>query len=331
MPFLAHFNLSERPFALTPNSELYFPSEPHQEVLNSLTYAIERGEGIVKVSGEVGTGKTLLCRMLTAELIKTKAVAYIINPQDDADWIVGAVCREFGLDPDASSDPFHDLNGFLLGQYGEGRPAVLVIDEAQALGLVGLETVRRLTNLETDTSKLLQIVLFGQPELDRQLATHALRQLNQRIVFSFSIPALSQETTIDYIRYRTIRSSRNLATADRLFDAGALTKIARVSRGIPRLVNIVADKSLIAAFSVGADRVDVGHVNQAIADTRGVVEDRAWWDLGGWNRGMGGATPALGAVVVIAAVGLWAIADAAGWPLVSTLSDLFGVTVTAVD
>ena len=194
MPFLAHFDLTERPFSLTPNCELYFPSETHQEVLNSLRYAIDRGEGIIKVSGEVGTGKTLICRLLTADLVKTKAVAYIINPQNDADWVVGAVCREFGLDPDSSSDPFHLLNGFLLEQYRKGRPAVLVVDEAQALGLVGLETVRRrLSNLETDTSKLLQAVLFGQPELDRLLRTHTLRQLNQRIVFSFTIPPFSVE------------------------------------------------------------------------------------------------------------------------------------------
>ena len=321
MPFLAHFNLSERPFALTPNSEVYFPSDAHQEVLNSLTYAIERGEGIIKVSGEVGTGKTLLCRMLTAELIKTKAVAYIINPQDDPDWIAGAVCREFGLDPDASGDPFHQLNAFLLGQYREGRPAVLVIDEAQTLGLAGLEAVRRLTNLETDKSKLLQIVLFGQPELDRQLAAHALRQLNQRIVFSFLIPALSEKTTIDYIRYRVIRSSSNLATADRLFEDRTLSRRARASRGIPRLVNILADKSLIAAFSAGAARVDTGHVNETIADTRDVAGDLAWWNIGGWSRGVGGA---IGAALVIGVVGLWAIAGAADWPLMSTLSDLFG-------
>ncbi len=323
MPFLAHFKLSERPFALTPNSELYFPSEAHQEVLTSLSYAIERGEGIVKVSGEVGTGKTLLCRLLTAELIKTKAVAYIINPQNDADWIIGAVCREFGLDPDAPGDPFHRLNGFLLEQYDAGRPAVLVVDEAQALGLVGLETVRRLTNLGTDKAKLLQIVLFGQPELDRLLASHALRQLNQRIVFSFTIPPFDEETTIDYVRYRVIRSSTNLATADRLFEAKALHRIARASRGIPRIVNIIADKSLLAAFSAGAGRVDAGHVAEAVADSEGILRAAPRPEASGWRL----AAPAVGASLVIAVLGLWAIADAAGgaeWSLAAALSALFG-------
>ncbi|MDK1021995.1 MAG: AAA family ATPase, partial [Candidatus Hydrogenedentes bacterium] len=182
MPFLAHFGLKTRPFALTPNSGLYYPSDGHQEVLTSLMYAVERGEGVVKVSGEVGTGKTLLCRLLTAELIKTKSVAYIINPQSDPQWIVGAVCREFGLDPEATDDRLHLLNGYLLEQYAAGRRVVLVIDEAQALGIDGLETMRRLSNLETEQTKLLQTVLFGQPELDQLLDTRELRQLNQRIV-----------------------------------------------------------------------------------------------------------------------------------------------------
>ncbi len=197
MPFLTHFGLTERPFALTPNSALYYPSESHQQVFDSLLYAVDRGEGIVKVSGEVGTGKTLLCRLLIAELIKSKAVAYIINPQDDSDWVVGAVCREFGLDPDGTGDPFHMLNAFLLEQYRDGRSAVLLVDEAQALGVVGLESVRRLSNLETDTTKLLQTILFGQPELDRLLQTHDLRQLNQRVAFSFALRPLSPDTTID--------------------------------------------------------------------------------------------------------------------------------------
>ena len=195
MPFLEHFGLSERPFSLTPNSGLYYPSASHQEVLTSLMYAIERGEGVVKVRGEVGTGKTLLCRMVTAEMIKTKQVAYIINPQTDPHWIIGAVCREFGLDPEKTDDRNHLLNGYLLEQYAAGRGVVLVIDEAQALGIDGLETMRRLSNLETEQTKLMQTVLFGQPELDELLARRELRQLNQRIGFSFTLPALSAKET----------------------------------------------------------------------------------------------------------------------------------------
>lgn len=320
MPFLAHFDLVQRPFALTPNSQLYFPSDSHQRVLTTLSYAIERGEGIIKVSGEVGTGKTLMCRLLTANLIKTKAVAYILNPQNDAEWIVAAVCREFGLDAEQSLDPFHLLNEFLLEHYSQRRSAVLVVDEAQALGLEGLETVRRLSNLETDTAKLLQIVLFGQPELDRLLRSHALRQLNQRIVFSFTIPRLEEETMIDYIRFRVMRSSGNLATAHKLFDDEALRRIARVSGGVPRLANIIADKSLLAAFSADAKRVSRRHVNEAIADSRNLLPR--------WGRltVRSAVGPAIAAALVFGMVGLWAIIDAAGggWSLSDALAGLLG-------
>ena len=320
MPFLAHFDLAERPFALTPNSQLYFPSAGHQQVMAPLSYAIERGEGIIKVSGEVGTGKTFMCRMLTAELVKTKAVAYILNPQNDPDWIVIAVCREFGLDLEQSRDPFHLLNVFLLEQYNEQRPAVLVIDEAQALGLEGLEAVRRLSNLETDTAKLLQMVLFGQPELDRLLRSHDLRQLNQRIVFSFTIPPLEEEAMIDYIRFRVIRSSNNLAAAQRLFDDGALRRIAKVSSGVPRLANVIADKSFLAAFSADARQVSRRHVNEAIADSDSLLNGPSRLGV------LSGAGPAIAAGLVIGIVGLWAISDAAGggWSLTAALTGLIG-------
>ena len=333
MPFLAHFNLVERPFALTPNRQFYFPSETHQRVLTPLSYAIDRGEGIIKVSGEVGTGKTLMCRLLIAELVKTKAVAYILNPQNDADWIVSAVCREFGLDPEASRDPFHLLNEFLLEQYRRRRPAVLVIDESQALGLHGLETVRLLSNLESETTKLLQIVLFGQPELDRLVRSHALRQLNQRIVFTFTIPPLAEDTMMDYIRYRVILSSGNLdvahrailnsgslAAAQTLFDDKALRRIAKASGGVPRLGNIIADKSLLAAFSDDAKQVTRQHVDEAIADSSDLLYRR--------NRfgALSASGPAIAAGSVIGLVGLWAIIDATvgGDSLSAALSGLFG-------
>ncbi len=284
MPFLAHFGLKERPFALTPNSGLYFPAESHQEVLTSLMYAIERGEGVVKVSGEVGTGKTLLCRILTAELIKTKAVAYIINPQDDPEWIVGAVCREFGLDPESTDDRLFLLNSYLLQQFAAGRRVVLVIDEAQALGVAGLETMRRLSNLETEQTKLMQTVLFGQPELDELLDTQELRQLNQRIVFSFSLPALSAKETAAYINHRIERSSAYGKDAKPLFDARAVKAIARASQGIPRITNIIADKSLLAAFTKQDHRVTAAHVNDAIKDSRRIIEQLPDFNEGGWGR-----------------------------------------------
>ncbi|MCH7944064.1 MAG: hypothetical protein IIB67_12660, partial [Proteobacteria bacterium] len=180
--------------------------------------------------------------------------------------------------------------------------------------------VRRLSNLETDTAKLLQIVLFGQPELDRLLRSHALRQLNQRIVFSFTIPPLDEATMIDYIRFRVIRSSDNLAAAQKLFDAGALRCIARASRGVPRLANIIADKSLLAAFSADARQVSRRHVDEAIADARNLR--LRWSSLGDLSA----AGPAIAAGLLIGIVGAWAIADAAGggWSLSAALAGLFG-------
>ncbi|MCH9019851.1 MAG: AAA family ATPase [Proteobacteria bacterium] len=284
MPFLNHFGLTARPFSLTPNSALYYPSESHQEALRSVGFALDRGEGIIKVTGEVGTGKTLLCRMLVAELVDKAAVAYVINPQNDSDWVIGAVCREFGLDPDRESDPFHALNVFLLERFRADGRAVLVVDEAQALGPVGLETVRRLSNLETDKSKLLQIVLFGQPELDRLLQGHGLRQLNQRIVFSFTIDPLTTQTTVDYIRYRLLRSSADEVRADKLFQAKALRAIARASKGIPRIINIIADKSLLAAYGRGADQVTPAHVREAVADSPAVMTSRPPGPAERWGR-----------------------------------------------
>jgi MSHA biogenesis protein MshM len=284
MPFLAHFGLKERPFGLTPNSGLYYPSAAHQEVLGSLAYAVERGEGVVKVSGEVGTGKTLLCRMVTAGLVNAAAIAYIINPQANADWVIGAVCREFGLDPDSTSDPLHLLNGFLLEQIAAKRRVLVVVDEAQALGIVGLETVRRLSNLETEKTKLLQIVLFGQPELDRLLADRALRQLSQRIVFSFVIPALGAEDTADYIHHRVRNASENGAASPSLFDDRAVKAIATASQGIPRVTNIIADKSLLAAFGQSANKVTAQHVSDAVEDSRLVIESLPDRDSGGWGQ-----------------------------------------------
>lgn len=328
MPFLAHFNLKQHPFSLTPNSHLYFPSPEHQRVLVSLLYLIHRREGILKVVGEVGTGKTLLARLLVPTLIDKASVAYIINPQNDARWVVAAICREFGLDPDTTSDPLHALNTFLLDQHQERRGAVVVVDEAQALGPVGLETVRRLSNLETDKRKLLQIVLFGQPELERLLQTHTLRQLNQRIGFSFTIEPLAEETAIQYIRYRVERSTSDNGTADRLFEAKALRTIARAGRGNPRVTNIIADKSLLAAYGDGATRVRVRHVREAVADSRAVVAHRAGREAGGWRR------PALAVAltsVVVLAVGAagWVAVDDGGtglrWWLADRLLDLLGV------
>ena len=178
MPVLSHFGLREHPFSLTPNPALFFGGRLHRPILEMLAFALQRGDGVLTVVGDVGTGKTMLCRLLLQVLEPEAAVAYLHAPLSDETQIARDVCREFGLELGAHDDAFHLLNGFLLEQHSAGRHAVMVVDEAQALGRPGLETIRLLSNLETDRSKLLQIVLFGQQELDQLLRQHALRQLN---------------------------------------------------------------------------------------------------------------------------------------------------------
>lgn len=284
MPYLTHFNLSEHPFSLTPDTALYFPGRVHQEVYESVHYAIERGEGIVKVSGEVGTGKTLLCRMLLDVLGGKVEVAYLNNPRSDADWVVRAVCREFGIDIQHSDDLYDSLNRFLIQKHADGKNTVVLVDEAQGLGEVGLESIRLLSNLETEKRKLLQIVLFGQPELDRLLARHSLRQVAQRINFSFMTEPLTEPEAIAYIRYRAKMASRNRDAAMEIFSEPAIKKIVRGGFRNPRLMNILGDKSLLAAYAEGAMQVSRKHVRAAIHEARqlslrrpGIFFPVPWW------------------------------------------------------
>ncbi len=284
MPYLTHFNLAEHPFSLTPDTALYFPGMVHQEVYESVFYAISRGEGIVKVSGEVGTGKTLLCRMLLDALGDKVEIAYLNNPRNDADWVVRAICREFGIDVQHSDDLYNSLNRFLIQKHAEGINSIVLVDEAQALGETGLESIRLLSNLETEKRKLLQIVLFGQPELDRLLARHNLRQVAQRINFSFKTKPLTGPEAMAYIRYRAKMSSRNPDAAMEIFSGPSIKRLARAGLCNPRLMNILGDKSMLAAFAEGAMQVSRKHVRAAVREARqlslrrpGMFFPIPWW------------------------------------------------------
>lgn len=268
MPYLTHFNLAEHPFSLTPDTALYFPGMVHQEVYESVFYAIERGEGIVKVSGEVGTGKTLLCRMLLDALKDKVEIAYLNNPRNDADWVVRAICREFGLDVQHSDDLYNSLNRFLIQKHAEGVSSIVLVDEAQALGETGLESIRLLSNLETEKRKLLQIVLFGQPELDRLLARYNLRQVAQRINYSFETKPLTEPEAMAYIRYRAKMASRNPDAAMEVFAEASIKQLVRAGMCNPRLMNILGDKSILAAFAGGAMQVSRKHVREAVREAR---------------------------------------------------------------
>lgn len=268
MPYLQQFGLSRQPFDITPNRDLFFP-DAHQQVLAALTYALARGEGIIKVVGEVGTGKTLLCRMLLQTIVDRAEVAFITAPRNDPDAIARMVCREFNVTPAEGEDPYTALAPHLMKIRQSGKSAILVLDEAQALDRRGLETVRLLSNFETDDAKLLQIVLFGQPELDQLLRQHDLRQLSQRISFGFTTGPFDAETAARYIQHRIDRCTEQ-PKPHKIFAPAALRQVAKESRGIPRLVNILADRAMLAAYSEGATQVTTRHVLRARAETN-------WW------------------------------------------------------
>lgn len=263
-----HFGLHELPFTITPDTSFFFAHSSHQEALNTLLVAARSGEGFMKVVGEVGTGKTLLCRKFLDAMDRASfTTAYIPNPYVGPDTLLMAVADELGI-PSPERVNQHELlkrlTKFLVAAYSEGRRVVLCLDEAQAMPVETLEALRLLTNLETERRKLLQVVLFGQPELDVRLSDPAIRQLKQRITFSCRLRPFSLPDIEFYIAHRMSVAGYRGA---RIFSVGAVKRLARVSRGIPRLINVLAHKALMAAFGEGAPTVTEVHVGLAIADT----------------------------------------------------------------
>ncbi len=261
-----HFGLVAKPFRITPDTRRFFVGARRGAVLDALIYAVEAGEGIVKVVGEVGSGKTMLCRMLAERLPEAVEIAYLANPGLSRDDILPAIALELGLPTrrDASRlDLVSALQAHLLERHAAGRRVVVFIEEAQGMALDALEEVRFLSNIETREDKLLQIVLFGQPELDRRLAVHAARQLRDRITHSFCLTPLSTAEVRDYVRFRL----RVAGHADgELFSPAALWQLARASGGLMRRIHILADKALMAAYAQGDGRVRYRHVGRAVAD-----------------------------------------------------------------
>ncbi|MDX1625219.1 MAG: AAA family ATPase [Wenzhouxiangellaceae bacterium] len=272
----SHFGLVSLPFGLTPDLALRWPEPSQEAALDTLRVALDQGEGFVKVVGEVGLGKTLLCRALLSTLDDRFRTAWLPDPLLSPGTMRAAVARELGLSLPvrASQQQVLDaLQRHLAELAAEGLRPVVLIDEAQALPDRTLEAVRLLTNLETERRKLVQVVLFGQPELDRRLAGRDLRQLRQRITFSCRLRPLSADGVAAFVAHRTRAAG---ATAP-LFERAAVRRIARASGGVPRLVNVLCHKALLAAWGRGLPHAGLPEVRRAIADTEAATPGRAGW------------------------------------------------------
>jgi MSHA biogenesis protein MshM len=267
--YLEHFKFTELPFTLTPNVGFFCHLKGHQEAFNMLLFSLRSGEGFIKIVGEVGAGKTLLCRKLLDSLDNSFVTAYIPNPDLSPVELRRALARELGLDP--AQDQYELLNLIndrLLALHAAGKHIVLLIDEAQALPPESLETLRLLTNLETETTKLLQVVLFGQPELDERLNQPSFRQLKQRISFSYSLPLMSREDLDSYLFHRLAKAGHTLGS---LFTSRARSILFEASKGVPRVVNILCHKALLAAYGQGANNITPKIMRLAIQDTEVAV------------------------------------------------------------
>ncbi len=275
MNYLRHFGLRELPFGITPDTSYFFACRSVREALNTLLIAVSNGEGFIKITGEVGTGKTLLCRKFLSTLGPSWVSAYIPNPNLEPRSLLFALADELGAGGGrAESHRLEkDLMQRLLDIARQGKRVVLCMDETQAMPLATLETVRLLTNLETEKRKLMQVVLFGQPELDRNLASDSVRQLRQRITFQYALKALTRDEVADYVAHRlTIAGYSGPA----VFTNGALRAMHLASRGVPRLVNILAHKALLVVFGEGGREVRREHVRAAVEDTP-TATWRWWW------------------------------------------------------
>ena len=301
--YQAHFGLRESPFSLTPDTSFFFACTNYQEGLNTLLVAARSGEGFIKIVGEVGNGKTLLCRKFLATLNSDRTTttdigtqdggtsgrhaakfitAYIPNPYLEPRSLLLALAEEFRIEVDSGVDQhllLKELTLTLLNFAREGKRVLVCLDEAQAMPLESLEVLRLLTNLETEKRKLMQVVLFGQPELDERLKADSVRQLRQRISFQYQLQGLHRDEMDRYLRHRLAVAGFKGET---LFTKGAVNLMHRVTRGTPRLANIIAHKAMMLAYAEGRQQVLPRHVRKAAADTPEARQDWmiwVWWGV----------------------------------------------------
>ena len=280
-----YFGLERPPFKITPDTSLFFEGGKRGDILAALVYAVHRGEGIIKVVGEVGSGKTMLCRMLQLKLPDTVEIVYIANPSVSAEDILFVIAHELSLpvEKDASKHQvIRMLQDYLLQRHMENKQVVLFVEEAQGMPLDTLEEIRLLSNLETDENKLLQIILFGQPELDQNLAIKSIRQLRERITHHFELEPLTQQEIYNYLNFRMRQVGY---TGPELISDSVAKKIEQHSEGLLRRINIIADKILLSAFAEGTHNLGTKHVIAAVNDSAFSQEvtrkspSLIWWGL----------------------------------------------------
>ena len=277
MNYVSHFGLRELPFSITPDTSYFFACRGSQAALNTLLVAISNGEGFLKITGEVGTGKTLLCRKFLATLDERWVSGYIPNPSFEARSLMLALAEELEVGGEAGGDQHRLLRAItkeLLGLARRNKRVVLCIDESQAMPLETLEALRLLTNLETEKRKLLQVVLFGQPELDSKLEMPAIRQLRQRIMFEQRLVGLAEDEVGAYVSHRLAVAGYR---GPQILRSPTLRELHRASRGVPRLVNILMHKAMLLAYGENRRLIEKRHMRAAIADTPAATPPRRWW------------------------------------------------------
>lgn len=263
--YFDYFGLNEAPFRITPNTEYWYAGGQRGEMLAALQYAIGQGEGIIKVVGEVGSGKTMLCRKLVAQLPDTIDSVYLGNPTLSPDDMLAAILSDLGIDAAAEGRQARlaQLNAALLARHEAGRRVVVFVEEAQGIALDNLEFLRLLTNLETATDKLLQIILFGQPELDAQLTDPRIRQLKDRITLSLNLSPLTESEVAEYLRARLAVAGYR---GPDLFSAPLIARLTSLSGGLSRRINVLADKTLLAAYAGQTHTLTAAHLDAAASD-----------------------------------------------------------------
>lgn len=294
--YYEYFGLRRSPFKITPDTRLFFPGGNRGAVLEALIYVITQGEGIVKVVGEVGSGKTMLCRMLEIELSDNVEVVYLVNPSVAPEDILYAIAFELKLGVTVSDNRFEVMNAlqdYLLSMHAKNKQVVVFVEEAQGMPIATLEEIRLLSNLETGENKLLQIVLFGQPELDQMIATRDIRQLKERITYSFQLHPFKRHEVADYLNSRMRACGYRASDA---FSQPAISAIFKYSKGLLRRINILADKSLLAAYAGNLHQVTKAHVKLAARDSEFIKKFSVWAVFAGCF---------LGLLLLVGAVVMW--------------------------